>query len=404
MKIKLFLIVLFTLNIYISDIVFAESNPNILSEAAILIDSKTGEVLYEKNAHAKMYPASLTKIATAIYALEKGDLNDVVTVSKNARQVDGSRVYLEEGEKVQLRKLIQGLLINSGNDAGVAIAEHLDGSIETFATKLNSYLSKLGVENTNFENSHGLFNPKHVTTAEDLAKITQYAMKNEEFREIFGTKELEWKGTSWQTTIYTHHKLMRENPYDGVTGGKTGYIPQSGNTLVTTANRNELSLIAVILKGSNQQMTYKDTVELLDYGFNHFKTSYIPKGTMFPVKGEKFLTTKDFYYTQSSNENVIKNVNENGMLEIVNENQEIIASLQLKDVQEKSEGLSKKQVETESGGSLKGNGYLFGFLLITFSILSLFYIRAKIRRKRNKKFRPNHHVGPAKYGRTIRFK
>lgn len=397
MKNKLFLIVLLTLNLYISDIVFAENNPNILSEAAILIDSKTGQVLYEKNADSKMYPASLTKIATAIYALEKGDLDDVVTVSKKARHVDGTRVYLEEGEKIQLKKLIQGLLINSGNDAGVAIAEHLDGSIETFATNLNSYLSKLGLENTNFENPHGLFNPKHVTTAEDLARITQYAMENEEFREIFGTQELEWKGSSWQTTIYTHHKLMREKPYDGITGGKTGYTERSGNTLVTTAKRNDLSLIAVILKGQNQQIVYNDTVELLDYGFDHYKTSYIPKGTMFTMKDYKFTTTKDLYYTQNTDENVKKNVNENGMLEIMNESQELVASLQLENVQEKSENVSKS-AET----SLKIN-YLYGFPLI-FAVVILFYIRAKIRLKRIKNFRRNHQIGTTRYERTIRFK
>src|SRR5699024_546920 len=127
MKINILLIILLISSLIISNKSFAESSPNILSEAAILIDSKTGQVLFEKNSTVKMYPASLTKVATAIYALENGNLNDLVTVSENAREVDGTRVYLEKGEKVELRKLIQGLLINSGNDAGVAIAEHIDG-------------------------------------------------------------------------------------------------------------------------------------------------------------------------------------------------------------------------------------------------------------------------------------
>lgn len=139
--------------------------PTITSEAAILIEEKTGRILYKKNSDLKMYPASLTKVATAIYAIERGNLEDIVTVSQHARKVDGTRVYLEEGEKVPLKKLIQGLLINSGNDAGVAIAEHLDGSEEEFAINVNSYLKEIGLQNTNFTNPHGLFNPDHTTTA-----------------------------------------------------------------------------------------------------------------------------------------------------------------------------------------------------------------------------------------------
>ncbi|HBT74189.1 MAG TPA: D-alanyl-D-alanine carboxypeptidase, partial [Lysinibacillus sp.] len=150
-------------------------SPLISSEAAILIDEKTGRILYEKNPNQKMAPASLTKIATAIYAIEKGNLEDIVTISKNAREVEGTRVFLEEGEKVNLRKLIQGLLVNSGNDAGIAIAEHLDGSVKQFSTSINKYLENIGIQNTNFVNPHGLYDPDHKTTAQDLAKITKYA-------------------------------------------------------------------------------------------------------------------------------------------------------------------------------------------------------------------------------------
>lgn len=280
----------------------AAETPDVESKAAIVLDVKTGEVLYEKNAHRRMYPASLTKVATAIYAIEKGNLDDIVTISKNARQVEGTRVYLEEGEKVPLRKLIQGLLINSGNDAGVAIAEHLDGSIGKFAENLNEYLSNIGLQNTNFENPHGLFDSEHLTTAGDLAIVTQYAMKNEEFMKIFGTTELDWEGESWDTTLFTHHKLMRERPYDGVTGGKTGYIDQSGHTLLTTAERGNTSFIVVTLGGSSQEMAYEDTTTLLDYAFLHYKTTTIPKGTTFNSKGSVYTATKDYYFTQSSDQ------------------------------------------------------------------------------------------------------
>lgn len=374
MKNKCILIVLLAFNLLFSHAALAESLPDILSEAAILIDAKTGSVLYEKNADAKMYPASLTKIATAIYALEHGDLADVATVSENARSVEGSRVYLEEGEKVQLKKLIQGLLINSGNDAGVAIAEHLHGSIEAFAANLNRYLKKIGLENTNFVNPHGLFDPNHVTTAEDMAKLTRYAIENQDFSEIFGTKELEWHGESWQTTIYTHHKLLREMPYEGATGGKTGYTARSRNTLVTTAERENLHLIAVVLKGENRQMVYNDTVNLLDFGFEYYQTASIPKGAAFVANGDTFVAANDFYYTQKIGEPIKKKVNPEGILEIVNENQELVASFPLENA------LKNRQNEQESREESNKLNVLYGLpFLFVLAAAILVLIRAKIR-------------------------
>ncbi|MEN2465873.1 D-alanyl-D-alanine carboxypeptidase family protein [Ornithinibacillus sp. JPR2-1] len=247
--------------------------PRINSGAAILGDANTSTVIYEKNSSKKLYPASLTKIATAIYAIEQGELDDVVTVSEHAYRTEGSSVFLEEGEQLSLRQLIKGLLVNSANDAGVAIAEHLSGDVEHFSDELNKYLEQvIGVKNTHFSNPHGLYDAEHVTSAEDLAMITQYAINNEDFREIFGLTELEWKGKKWQTTLYTHHKLLREAPYPGVNGGKTGYVPEAGFTLATTASRKNLDLIVITLDASTQESAYQDTVALLDYGFDHFKS------------------------------------------------------------------------------------------------------------------------------------
>ncbi|MFD1849673.1 D-alanyl-D-alanine carboxypeptidase family protein [Oceanobacillus bengalensis] len=296
-KFVIFIVFIVSMNILFMSKSHAESNntpPKLVSEAAIMIDSQTGTVLYEKSGNKEMYPASLTKIATAIYAIETGNLDDVVKVSENARDIEGTRVYLEEGEEVTLRTLIQGLLINSGNDAGVAIAEHMSGSVEGFSSDINKYLQDIvGVKNTHFENPHGLYEPKHVTTAEDLAKITQYAIKNETFREIFGTKELKWDGNSWDTTLYTHHKLMREMPYEGITGGKTGFVNQSGFTLATTAKRDNLSLIVITLNSYIQSAAYTDTISLLDYGFNNFETSRIEEGNIFTVGNQEYRTTKE---------------------------------------------------------------------------------------------------------------
>ncbi|WP_411844521.1 D-alanyl-D-alanine carboxypeptidase family protein [Schinkia azotoformans] len=344
--------------------------PNLTSESVILIEESSGRILFEKNSDSKMYPASLTKVATAIYAIERGNLKDIVTVSKNARQVDGTRVYLEEGEKVSLKKLIEGLLINSGNDAGVAIAEHLDGSEEEFAISINAYLKEIGVQNTHFENPHGLFNADHTTTARDLAKITQYAMKNEEFRNIFGTKELKWDGEAWDTTLYTHHKLMRERPYEGVTGGKTGYVDESGNTLITTAKRGDLSVIAVVLKGQSQDAAYSDTVKLLDYAFTNYKLVSIPKGKEYKLINNTFITKQKYSFPISNNEEIIEKIENATNLVIRNQSQELVASFPIYKIQKQVpiEDQQKWDEKEEELVKVEANNFFFISAIAVFGI------------------------------------
>ncbi|MFG0216201.1 D-alanyl-D-alanine carboxypeptidase family protein [Brevibacillus porteri] len=265
---------------------FAEESsslePNtLIGQSAILIDATTGQVLFEKNPHEKLYPASITKIAIGIYAIEKGNLDDTVTVSKKARREEGTRVYLEEGERISLRNLLYGLLMNSGNDAGTAIAEHMSQSTERFAVDLNAYLKeKVGVTETNFTNPHGLHDPNHYTTVADMAKISQYAMKNPVFREIVGTNRLPWHGQTWETVLVNHNKLLRD--YEGATGIKNGFTDQAMHTLVGSAKRGEMELIAVTMKASTSANAYKDVKKLLDFGFQGFETKSIAK------KGDSF--------------------------------------------------------------------------------------------------------------------
>lgn len=342
--------------------------PLIASEAAILIDEKSGQILFGKNPDQKMNPASLTKIATAIYAIERGKLEDVVTVSENAREIEGTRVYLEIGERVTLKKLIQGLLINSGNDAAVAISEYLDGSEQQFANNINKYLQNIGLQDTNFVNPHGLYHIDHKTTARDLAKITQYAMKNNDFREMFGTKELQWDGESWDTTLYTHHKLLREEiPYEGVTGGKTGFVDQSGFTLITTATKSDLSVIAVTLKAQTEDIAYHDTVDLLDYGFDYFTTEDIPEGQRYEINNRLFISNETLHFTISKNDTITKHVTDNGLLEIRNQNQDLIASFQLVNVTQLKENV-EYMIEAKEDSIKKQNEnkylILFGSILI----------------------------------------
>jgi len=326
-------------------------NLQLYSEAVVLIDADSGEVLYEKNSKEKLPPASITKIATAIYAIEKGNINDLVTVSENARNVDGTRVYLEAGEQVPLKKLIQGLVINSGNDAGVAIAEHLSGSVEQFTEDFNEFLQQeVGVENTHFSNPHGLHEPDHLTTAEDMAKITQYAIQNQTFRDIFQTSELKWDGESWDTTLINHHEMVRDKEYEGIKGGKNGFVQEAGFTLVTTAERENISLIAVTLNSMYSQQSYDDTIALLDYGFEHFETDLVLKNEKFTDGFDhSFLVTEDTSFTKRKGETIEKEVTPSGELIVKGEDQRIITEVELDQVEneEKNEQMKSEIVTNE---------------------------------------------------------
>lgn len=339
------------------------------SKGAVLLDSDTGAILFAKNANQRMYPASLTKIATAIYAIEKGNLDSIVTVSGNAVRQDGTRVYLDEGEKISLKKLIQGMLINSGNDAAVAIAEHLDGSVEQFAVHLNGYLkSTIGVKNTHFINPNGLFDKNHYTTAMDLAIITNYAIKNPIFADIFGTKVLKWEGQSWKTNILTHHRMLKgELAYPGITGGKTGYTSEAKQTLATTARNAKLGLTAVVLNSELQREKYDDTARLFDYGFKNFQHSILKQGEIFKKDNKEFCPEMDTLVTEAIS-GATKEVNSEGKLSIKNNNGQVVQLVTLKymepipeKVSAKSEKISVKKQQVSHFNAI------YGIVIIAFA-------------------------------------
>ncbi|MGE8206420.1 D-alanyl-D-alanine carboxypeptidase family protein [Heyndrickxia sp. NPDC080065] len=339
----------------------------IASETAVLVDSKTGKVLYEKNAFQRMYPASLTKIATAIYAIENGNLNDKIEIGKNVQHTEGTKVYLVEGEQVTLKHLIQGLLINSGNDAGVAIAEYMNGSVSKFADQLNKLLiNEVGVSATNFVNPHGLFDKDHYTTAYDLAKITNYAIKNKTFKKIFGTKELKWNGKEWKTTLITHHLMLRgDYEYKEVTGGKTGYVDKSGQTLATTAENKKIHLTVITMNAKTKRDAYTDTKKLLDYGFKHFETSSLPKGETFTVGGNVYKTPRDIVYTKPLNGAVSKDVSKDGILKIIDKKGDSLESYQLFPIQVKATHEDSVKYVTKASNDNKW----FSFIIILLIIL-----------------------------------
>ena len=244
------------------------------AKSAVLIEQSTGKILYEKNAYQKLPMASTTKIMTAICAIENGNLDEMVEVDKSAVGVEGSSMYLGYGEKLTLRNLIYGLMLSSGNDAAVAVAMHISGSIEDFAALMNETAKKIGVENTSFENPNGLDSENHYTTAYDLALITRYALENEEFAKIVGTYEttIPWDGKEYDRTLKNHNKLLKT--YDGATGVKTGFTKKSGRCLVSSAERNGLKLVAVTLSDSND---WEDHKNMLDFGFDNYEMACVVK-------------------------------------------------------------------------------------------------------------------------------
>lgn len=291
----LFYILIFTCFLVNFNKVFA--TPAILSESAVLIDAGSGTILAQKNADKKMYPASLTKIMTAILALELGELTDVITVDDDTPfEIDGSHIALEPGEILTLKDLLHALMLPSANDAASVIAKHYGGSLENFVKIMNQKAKELGAYSTNFTNPHGLHDTNHYSTAADLALITKYAMENDAFRKIVSTTKYEIQTTNKkdEPRYFTSlNKLLYNTSYnqiyvDGVyispyyeyaNGAKTGYTPEAGNCLVATAKKDGTELIAVTMKGISLEM-YQDSHNLFNYGFEEYEsTTLVGKNT-----------------------------------------------------------------------------------------------------------------------------
>lgn len=263
---------------------------DVYSEAAILIEKETGKILYEKNINEKMYPASTTKILTAIIAIENCDLNEQAIASKEAvRSVKTgySTAAIQIGEAFTVEELLKVLMVHSANEAGNILAEHIAGSVEEFAKLMNIKAREIGCENSNFVNPHGAHEDNHYTTAHDLALIGRYAMQNEMFRKIVSTMECSLPNTEYWTEddslkygerkFYNTNDLMLSNSkyyYPYVNGIKSGYTTPAKNCLVTGSNRYGFELIAVVLHAettmNGESARNVDTINLLDYGYSNF--------------------------------------------------------------------------------------------------------------------------------------
>ncbi len=264
----------------------APAEPQLTGQSAILIDATTGKILYEKNSHDQHYPASTTKIMTAILALENLQLHDKVEIDEETAFTGGSRIYLLEGEDVIVEDVMYGMMLESANDAAVAFAKKISGSVEAFSKKMNEKAVELGALNTNFVNPHGLHDDAHVTTAYDLAMIAKYAIKNDIFQHYATTYQYTMEATNMQDTryFYNTNRMLYDNihtvtvngqvrgcKYEGITGIKTGYTGRAGGCLVAGAKRGNTELIAVTL-ASTDMGRFQDCITLLDYGFANYKT------------------------------------------------------------------------------------------------------------------------------------
>ncbi len=254
--------------------VSADDTPplSISAECAVLIETENGTVFYSKNAGKIHAMASTTKIMTAIIALENADISKTVIVPKEAVGIIGSSVYLLENEKITLENLLYAMMLESANDAAVAIAIVVAGSIDKFTALMNQKVAELGLNDTNFTNPHGLYHEQHYTSAKSLAAITAYALKNDVFRNIVSTPKRIIpinENEGWRYLV-NHNKMLKR--YNGAIGVKTGYTIKSGRCLVTAAERDGLTLVAVTLNASDD---WNDHTELLDYGFDHYKRVFL---------------------------------------------------------------------------------------------------------------------------------
>ena len=261
--------------------------PEITSGAAILIDNETNRILYDKNANERMFPASTTKIMTAILVLENCDLDETVTASYDAiMNIPEGYVTAEiKGEEqFTVEQLLEMLLVHSANDAGNVLAEYVGGSIDSFVSMMNTKVNELGLNNTHFTNPYGLQEDNHYTTAYDLAKIMQYCIQNDDFRRIAGSVSCSIPATNKsdvRSYTSTNQLILPDSPnyYSYVTVGKTGFTTEAGRCLVSCAYRNNIELTCVILGGTLSDdgisSRFTDSKTLYEYGFNHFSLKNI---------------------------------------------------------------------------------------------------------------------------------
>lgn len=263
------------------------------ASSAILMDMDSGRILYQKDIHNERLVASITKIMTAVLAIENGNMDDVVTVGEEVLTMYGSNIYIQLGEKMTLKNLLYGLLLRSGNDAAIVIGTYIGGTEEKFVEMMNKKAKEIGMLNTTYQNCHGLDEQtQNYSTAYDMAVLSSYANTLDIYREISSTKKWEVSTLEKSYVWYNRNKLL--SMYEFATGGKTGYTPKAGRTLVTTASKDNLNLTAVTLNDPNEYVSHENMYE---YGFNNYKYNLIIDKNNFDIDDNFY---KDEIYVKES--------------------------------------------------------------------------------------------------------
>lgn len=265
----------------------------ISASSAIVMDLNNDRIYFEKNIHEKRLIASTTKIMTCIVAIENADISKKIMVGDEILKAFGSAIYIEIGEKLTLKDLLLGLMLRSGNDAAIVIAKNVAGNMEKFAQLMNEKATQIGMKNTIFYNSHGLEEDDgkgNISTAYDMALLTKYAYQNNTFREIFGTKKVTVKSSKKTYSWTSKNKLIHR--YDFITGGKTGFTEKARRTLVTTASKDNISLVIVTLNDPND---FQDHITLYNDVFNTFKATLVLNKDKFKIKQDNYYQDYKLY-------------------------------------------------------------------------------------------------------------
>lgn len=274
--------------------------PTINSRRYVIFDRNSKTAIYGKDENKQTAMASTTKIMTSLIVLEKcNNLNEEVTISSKAANTGGSTLGINTGDKITVNDLLYGLMLRSGNDTAVALAEYVGGSIEGFAALMNQKAKEIGLKNTNFVTPHGLDNPNHYTTAYELAYLTDYALNNEKFAEIVKTqyKTISINGTSRE--IKNTNELLLSN-VEGVYGVKTGFTNNAGRCLVTSVKRNDMDLIIVVLGADTRKDRAKDSLKLIDYAYKKFRLENVEDFAQKEFEMWKNINTNRIYINKGS--------------------------------------------------------------------------------------------------------
>lgn len=398
---------------------FADSELNLTAEYAILMDYETGQVLYSKNGNSKLYPASTTKAWTAYVVLKHvNDLNQVVEI-KDLPIVDGSSMYLKEGEAFTVKELLDALLIHSSNDVAMVLAKYVGGSVENFVNMMNDEAKSIGAENTHFNNPHGLPDENHYTTAYDMALMARKAMDNNIFRDIVNTKSVKYPATEaypyeryFENTnqFLTSRSKMNykgqeiDIKYDVVDGIKTGYTDAAGKCLLSTGVKNNIRVISAVFKSTVDDL-YLDSRTLLDYGFDNFyvkeivdKDDFIKNKKVFLSKEKKLIYQPEANYSvalsndSKADDYSIKTKLDNIKLPIKEGDKVGTLEVYKNKKLEKSIDLVAKNDVTSIFAFFTENKLLYNvlkiILLIVLLVFIVFIIR-KVKRKRKKKKKKN---------------